>query len=112
MLDDVPQPDLHLRILPECGGQTWVEGKFLHGAPELIVEICHTSEAYDLHEKLELYQDAKVREYIAVLDHTKKVLWHRLEGDDFQIVEPTSGEIYQSDELTIWSSDVAIGVKH
>jgi len=31
--NDVPQPDGLLRILPECGGQSRVEGKFLAGAP-------------------------------------------------------------------------------
>jgi hypothetical protein len=30
-----PQPDGLLRILPECGGRTWNEGGFVHGAHHL-----------------------------------------------------------------------------
>jgi hypothetical protein len=41
MLDDraEPQPDLHLRISAEFGGQTRQEHGFTAGAPELIVEV-------------------------------------------------------------------------
>src|SRR5690348_3652325 len=64
LMDDMPQPDLHLRILPEYGGGSWVEGNYLHGPAELLVEICRSSAAYDLHVKYELYQSAKVPEYL------------------------------------------------
>ncbi|GEM_PF-4207213 len=33
MLGDAPQPDEHMRILPEYGGQSRVVGKYLQGAP-------------------------------------------------------------------------------
>src|SRR5205807_1079811 len=36
ILADTPQPDLNLRILPEFGGTSWVEDKYLHGVPELL----------------------------------------------------------------------------
>src|SRR5437870_1661176 len=39
MQEDAPQPDCHLRILPEYGGQSAEEGGLYSGAPELIVEI-------------------------------------------------------------------------
>src|SRR5437879_10170620 len=48
MLADTPQPDLNLRVLPEFGGTSWVEDKFLHGVPELLAEICRSSASYDL----------------------------------------------------------------
>jgi len=94
--DEVPQPDLHLRLLPEYGGQTWVEGDYLHGAPELLVEVCVTSAAYDLHQKLELYQEARVREYVAVVLHSNEILWHRLVDGAYQIVPPDAAAIYRS----------------
>src|SRR5690349_13273434 len=65
MLEDSPQPDEYLRLLPEFGGQAWVEGKYLHGAPELIAEVCRSSKAYDLSDKFELYLQAGVQEYVA-----------------------------------------------
>src|SRR5262245_29095966 len=35
LLGDAPQPDVHLRLLPEYGGKCWVQGTYLGGAPEL-----------------------------------------------------------------------------
>src|SRR5205809_2233628 len=38
--DDAPQPDACLRIVPEYGGQSKLDGKgYLQGGPELVVEI-------------------------------------------------------------------------
>jgi len=59
-----PQPDACLLILPECGGQTREEDKWLAGAPELIVEVASSSESYDLHEKRDDYARYGGREYI------------------------------------------------
>ena len=64
MLTDAPQPDVHLRILPESGGQSRVEGAYAEGAPELIVEISLSRASHDLGPKLDLYRRAGVREYI------------------------------------------------
>ena len=36
MLDDAPQPDCALRVLPEYGGQSRMEGDLCAGAPELV----------------------------------------------------------------------------
>jgi Uma2 family endonuclease len=85
MLDDAPQPDVHLRIDTEDGA-SWVEDRYLHGAPELIVESCVSSTSYDLHQKKDLYAAAGVKEYLAVLLETAEVRWHRLVGDSYQTV--------------------------
>jgi hypothetical protein len=77
MLDAAPQPDVNLRILPEHGGQTSIEGKLLKGAAELNVEVCGSSASYDLHQKFDLYERAGVQEYVAVLLEESEVRWHR-----------------------------------
>src|SRR5437879_5492608 len=46
-----PQPDVSLIILPEYGGQTTIEDGYVHGAPELIVEIAKASRYIDLGPK-------------------------------------------------------------
>src|SRR5262245_48205773 len=51
MLADAPQPDGHLRVVRECGGTSWVEDNYFHGAPALIAELCRSSTSYDLHQK-------------------------------------------------------------
>ena len=43
--ESVPQPDLDLLIFPEHGGQSRLEGKYVAGAPELIVEASLTTGA-------------------------------------------------------------------
>jgi len=78
MLEDAPQPDADLRILPEYGGQSGVEGEYGAGAPELAAEVCLSSASYDLGPKLELYRAAGVQEYVAVVLGESRVLWRRL----------------------------------
>jgi hypothetical protein len=51
ILDEIPQPDLFLRVMPEYGGGSREERGYLAGRPELLVEICTSSAAYDLHQK-------------------------------------------------------------
>jgi Uma2 family endonuclease len=48
------QPDAALCVAE--GGQTQVVGNFLHGAPELVVEVAISSASYDLHEKFRVYR--------------------------------------------------------
>lgn len=61
--DNVPQPDALLMIDP--GGQARI-GKdgYIHGAPELVVEIAASSASLDLHGKRDAYRRAGVREYL------------------------------------------------
>ncbi len=78
MLEDAPQPDADMRILPEYGGQSWAEGLYGAGAPELAAEVSLSSASYDLGPKMELYRRAGVREYVAVLLGERRVVWYRL----------------------------------
>jgi Uma2 family endonuclease len=70
-LDNMPQPDVYLRILEENGGQCRVDADgYIEGAPELVAEVAATSASYDLHAKLTVYRRNGVREYVVwrVLD--------------------------------------------
>jgi hypothetical protein len=96
LLDDVPQPDLNLRILPEYGGTSWEEDNYLHGAPELLVEISRSSSAYDLHVKQDLYQAAKVPEYLAVLLFEQEIRWHILVDGEYQLLKPGKDGVWRS----------------
>ena len=96
MLADTPQPDLNLRVLPEFGGTSWVEDKFLHGVPELLAEICRSSASYDLHVKLNLYQAANVPEYLTVLLFEREIRWHVLVNGEYQLLQPDSDGLLRS----------------
>jgi Uma2 family endonuclease len=94
--DDAPQPDTSLRILPEYGGQSRVEGRYAAGAPEFLAEVCISSTAYDLHQKLEVYQEAGVQEYLAVLMREREVRWNRLTNGRFDVVPAPAEGVYRS----------------
>ncbi|HZY87772.1 MAG TPA: Uma2 family endonuclease [Gemmataceae bacterium] len=96
MGEEAPQPDLSLRVLPEYGGQSAMQGRYASGAPEFLAEVCISSTAFDLHQKLELYQEAGVREYLAVLMREREVRWHRLAGDFFSVVPAPTDGVYRS----------------
>jgi len=64
-LDNEPQPDALLRIEADCGGQSHIsDDDYIAGPPELIVEIAHSSAAYDLHDKKQAYRRNQVQEYV------------------------------------------------
>src|SRR5208282_4666397 len=63
-LDNEPQPDTYLRILPSHGGQSLTSAdNFVEGAPEWVGEVAYSSVSYDLNVKLQVYRRNGVREY-------------------------------------------------
>jgi Uma2 family endonuclease len=72
-LDNEPQPDAFLCVLPENGGQVQEDADaFVISAPDLVAEVSASSVSYDLGPKLRLYQRIGVREYVVwrVFDQT------------------------------------------
>jgi Uma2 family endonuclease len=96
LLEGAPQPDENLRILPEYGGSSYNEGEYLGGRPEFVAEICKSSVSYDLHQKLDLYEEAGIPEYLAVLVGEKEIRWHVLEGGKYQLLPPGEDGIWRS----------------
>jgi Uma2 family endonuclease len=74
------QPDGMLMI--EHGGQTRFDpDQCLVGAPELVVEVSHTTETRDLRPKLRAYESAGVQEYVVVLARSQAIRWFaRVDG--------------------------------
>jgi Uma2 family endonuclease len=96
LLEDMSQPDLNLRILPEFGGSSFVKGRYLNGIPELLAEICRSSTTHDLHVKLDLYQASKVPEYLAILLFEREIRWHVLVNDRYQTLTPDADGLLRS----------------
>ena len=80
--DSEPQPDVFLRMLPECGGQsrTTADG-YVAGAPELVAEVAHSSRAIDLGAKRKDYARHGVREYLVLSLDDQQVRWFDLTKD-------------------------------
>jgi Uma2 family endonuclease len=96
-LDNEPQPDAVLIILPEAGGQTRIsEDDYIDGPPELVVEIAASSVAIDLHGKKQAYRRNGVREYIVwqVLD--QKLSWFSLQEGEYLELLPNEEGILKS----------------
>jgi Uma2 family endonuclease len=115
MLESVPQPDVHLRIDRERGGQSFVRGKYPVGAPELAVEICLTSTEVDFGPKLRLYRLAGVREYITIELLAKRIVWRVLRDGAYYALDPDPDGVLRStvfpglwlDQDAFWANDAA-----
>ncbi len=96
-IDNEPQPDVVLLIMPEAGGQARLsEDDYIEGAPELVVEIAASSAAIDLHAKKQAYRRNGVKEYIVwqVLD--QKISWFYLEKGEYLDLPVDSDGIIRS----------------
>lgn len=91
--DSEPEPDACLFIAPEFGGRVYVDkDDYLHGAPELIVEVSSSTESIDLHRKKQDYQKAGVNEYVVLALRTQQVFWFiRQRGKYKEVPLPTDG---------------------
>ena len=99
-----PQPDCILRIEEDFGGKSWInDDDYLEGSPELTVEIAASTASYDMHDKLEMYQEKGVQEYIVwrVLDN--QIDWFSLENGKYQRLS--------ADKQGIIESKVFIGLR-
>ena len=95
--DAEPQPDGCLLVLPEYGGQTWLdEDGYLAGAPEWLGEISDSTESIDLNAKKRDYESAGVREYMVVAVRTKQVFYFIRRGGKFKELAPDDDAIFRS----------------
>jgi Uma2 family endonuclease len=103
-LDNEPQPDVFLRILPTHGGQSRIsDDDYVEGAPELVVEVTATTAAYDLHDKLNAYRRNGVREYVVWRTQDEDIDWFILRGGQY--------ERLQADEQGVTRSEVFPGLR-
>ncbi|MEZ5356855.1 MAG: Uma2 family endonuclease [Bryobacteraceae bacterium] len=96
MLESAPQPDSHLRLLPERGGQSREQGNYCAGAPELVVEICASTATHDFGPKLSLYQRAGVQEYLTVSLKPARITWRELVDGSYKPIRPGNDGILRS----------------
>lgn len=80
-----PQPDAVLRIDEKHGGKSWInDNDYLEGAPELAVEIASSSASYDLHDKLEMYEQKGVQEYVVWRVVDEQIDWFGLKDGKYK----------------------------
>lgn len=97
-LDNMPQPDQVLLLLPECGGQSKVSSDdYIENAPELVWEVSASSASYDLNVKFRVYRRNGVKEYVVwrVLDEA--IDWFVLRGSDYVKQTPAADGLHKSE---------------
>ncbi len=99
--DSEVQPDAALFRLPAAGapapGVRLREDGYLEGAPELIVEIAASSAAYDLYDKMDLYREVGVQEYIVWQVLERRTDWFRLREGRYMPLQPDAHGVMESE---------------
>lgn len=96
-LDNEPQPDGQLRILPEYGGRTQTVDDYVEGGPELVAEVAASSASYDLHDKLNAYRRNGVQEYVVWRVWDREIDWFVLRGGRYERMTLSPAGLYQSE---------------
>jgi Uma2 family endonuclease len=109
-LDNEPQPDAMMVILPECGGQATIsEDDYVEGGPELAAEIAASTVSIDLHEKFRVYRRNEVREYIVWRVQEAAIDWFVLRGGQFERLQPDAAGILKSEVFPgLWLDSAAM----
>jgi len=109
-IDNDPQPDASLRILPSHGGRAKLDADgYIEGSPELIVEIAASSISYDFGAKLNAYRRNGVREYIVYRTYDGEVDWFVLRDDQYTRLLPDArGAIHSEVFPGLWLAPEAL----
>ena len=108
-LENVPQPDLALIVLPSHGGQAEIDDYYIAGAPELVGEISSSSKSIDLNSKLRLYLRKRVQEYIVWRVEDEVIDWFIQRQGRFERIEPVAAGIIQSEAFPgLWLDPQAL----
>jgi Uma2 family endonuclease len=109
-LDNEPQPDAFLIIMPEYRGRVQIDANgYVTGSPELIAEVTASSSSYDLHDKLTAYRRNGVREYVVWRVYENAIDWFVLRDSRYEPL-PLSEEGYYKSEVFpgLWLDPAAL----
>ena len=91
------QPDAMLRYARSSGGTSWSDVEhYLQGVPELVAEVSASSKSYDLNEKMALYREMGVREYISWQTEEERIDWWKLQDGRYVAIEPDAQGLLRS----------------
>jgi Uma2 family endonuclease len=99
-LDNAPQPDAYLILLPGHGGQVRIDDEgYIVGAAELVAEVSASNVSLDLHAKLTAYRRNGVREYVVWRVYDRAIDWFILREGRYDRLAPSPLGVYQSEVL-------------
>jgi len=109
--ESCPEPDGIFYIEADFGGQTTIGPKgYLHGPPELVLEIANTSGNRDLGVKFDQYERAGVQEYVVWLTQSRTIQWfQRNRAGRFVPLKPRSDGVVCSQVFPgLWIDPAAL----
>src|SRR3954468_275251 len=92
-----PQPDHCLYVPQALGGRSRIVGDYIHGAPELIVEVARSSIRMDLGERKQDYERGGVLEYVVVELDPDRVRWFVLRNGRYADNPPGPDGVFRSE---------------
>jgi hypothetical protein len=97
-LDNEPQPDGLLLILPSHGGQATIsDDDYIEDGPELVAEIAASTVSIDLHQKFRVYCRNQVREYIVWRVQDSAIDWFMLRHGQYEPLQPDAAGVLKSE---------------
>ncbi len=108
--DSEPQPDVSLRIDAACGGQSRINADgYIEGVPELAAEVAASTTSYDLHNKLDMYRQYGVREYLVWRVYDNDLDWFILRDGKYDRLQPGPDGLYRSEVFPgLWLDKAAL----
>jgi len=95
--DTEPQPDALLRLDPEDRANSRVGADdYVEGAPELVAEVSSSTVSYDLHDKMDAYRTAGVKEYLVWRVEDQEFDWFLLRDGEYVRISPGPDGVYES----------------
>jgi hypothetical protein len=109
-MDNMPQPDGFLLILPSHGGRAQIsEDDYVERGPELVAEVAASTVSFDLHTRLPVYRRNEVQEYIVWRVEDQAVDWFVLRDQRYERLLLGPGDIYRSEVFPgLWVDPVAL----
>jgi Uma2 family endonuclease len=109
-LDNEPQPDGALIVLPEYGGQAEIDSDgYIVGGPELLGEVSGSSVSIDLTKKARVYRRNEVREYVVWRVEDQVVDWFSWKNAQFERLPQDANGLYQSEVFAgLWLDPAAL----
>lgn len=96
-LDNEPQPDAMLFVLPARAGQVKIStDDYVEGAPELVAEIASSSVSFDFHTKFDVYCRCGVKEYAVWRVMERAIDWFVLSGGAYERLALSAEGLYKS----------------
>ncbi len=114
--DNEVQPDICLWQDNSVGSQISITQKgLLLGSPDLVIEVAANSVAYDLHQKLRVYQRSGVREYLVFVAYEQETRWFHLVDGVYQEIAADAQGVLRSrlfpglwiHPVHVWQNDFA-----